>query len=150
MAKPLKMFISYSHKDEKFVHEFKTHLASLKRRQVVEEWFDRELVAGDKFDEEIRANLLNMDLVAFMVSADFLSSWYCYEIELKTTLDRIENSETRIIPIIIRTCRWQDSGLGNYLAATKDGRPISKYEDRDEAWTEVYYSYMIFSLKKPV
>jgi len=126
MAKPLKMLISYSHADESFVHDFKTHLASLKRKQIVEEWFDRELTAGDKFDEEIRANLLSADLVAFMISADFLSSWYCYEVELKTTLDRIENGEVRIIPIIIRTCKWKDTTLADYLAATKDGRPISK------------------------
>lgn len=137
MMKPLRMFISYSHSDESYVNEFKKHLISLKRKQVIEEWHDRELTTGDKFDKEIERKLLDADLVAFMVSVDFLSSWYCYEVELKNTLSRIDNNNIRIIPIIIRNCKWKDTELANFLAATKDGTPINKYTDRDDAWTEV-------------
>lgn len=139
MKKPLKMFISYSHKDEKFLDELKKHLITLKKNGVLNDWSDKELVVGDHLDSEIKYHLQNSDLVAFLVSIDFLNSWYCYEVELKQTLDRLGNGEVRIIPIIVRSCNWKDTELGNYLASPKDGNPISKY-DPDDAWVEVVNS----------
>jgi hypothetical protein len=140
MSKPLKLFISYSHMDEELLKQFVPHLAVLKRTNVLETWFDRELIAGDQFDKEIEKNLVAADLVAFLVSADFLHSWYCYEKELKTALAKAEHSQVRIIPIIVRPCDWQDTDLGGYLAATRDGKPITTSGNRDEAWLEVVRS----------
>lgn len=137
MKKPLNMFISYSHKDESYVDDLKKHLITLKRRNILDEWHDRELIVGDTFDSEIKDKLANADLVAFLVSVDFINSWYCYNVELQDTLQRLTNNTVRIIPIIIRHCKWQDTELSEYLAATKDGKPISKYTDPDAAWVEV-------------
>lgn len=137
MTKPLDAFISYSHKDEAQVKELKKHLVTLRRRNVLADWHDRALVAGDDFDEELGSKLTSSDLVLFIVSIDFLNSWYCYEVELKETLKRVEHGEARIIPIIIRHCKWKDTELSKYLAATRDGRPISDYPDKDAAWVEV-------------
>ena len=134
------MFISYSHKDEDFLAEFKTHLATLRRNGLVKDWSDTELTTGDLLNSEIKEHLSNADLVAFLVSADFLNSFYCFEVELTATLNRLEHSDIRIIPIIVRPCRWKDSALKDYLAATKDGQEISKYENRDDAWLEVVNS----------
>lgn len=139
-SRPLNMFISYCHKDESYLDELKKHLVTLKRKGIFHEWSDRELVAGDHLDSEIEAQLQNSDLVAFLISIDFLNSWYCFEMELKNALQRLDNGEVRIIPIIVRSCKWNDTVLGNYLAATKDGKPIAKYEDSDDAWVEVVNS----------
>ena len=66
MNTPLNMFISYSHKDEVFVNEFKKHLITLKKKNVIDAWHDRELIAGDNFDEEIREKLTSADLVGYI------------------------------------------------------------------------------------
>ncbi len=134
---PLKLFISYSHKDDRFLTEFKTHLATLKRKGLLYDWCDKELVVGDDLDVEIKNNLADADLVAFIISADFLSSWSCYEVELMSVLDRMAHSDIRIIPIVVRSCKWKDTPLRNYLVATKNGTPIDKYDSQDEAWVEV-------------
>ena len=134
---PLTLFISYSHKDREFLNELIKHLAVLESNGVLEKWSDLELVAGDEIDTEILNRLKSCDLVAFLVSPDFLNSWNCYEVELKSTLERLENHNVRIIPIIVRTCLWEDTELKKYKAATTDGHPIVKSENQDDAWVEV-------------
>lgn len=133
----LKMFISYSHKDKFFLNELTKHLKTLEQRGIIEKWHDGELVAGDHINSEIEEHLLDADLVVFLVSADFISSYYCFEVELKKTFDRLYDGAVRIIPIIVRPCKWKDTVLSRYLAATKDGKPISKYDNADDAWVEV-------------
>jgi hypothetical protein len=48
VTSPLKVFISYSHKDETFKDELVTMLAGLQRRGVVDAWQDRRIEAGDE------------------------------------------------------------------------------------------------------
>ncbi len=43
----MKIFISYSHKDEAFKDELVTMLAGLQRRKIVDAWEDRQIEAGD-------------------------------------------------------------------------------------------------------
>ena len=131
------VFISYSHADEEYRSELEKHLAILKRQGLVSIWHDRRILVGDKFDSEISDNLLEADLVLLLVSSDFLSSNYCYEIEMKTALERHNRAETRVIPIILRACDWQNSLFGNLMATPKDGRPVTRYTDIDEAFTEI-------------
>src|SRR4051812_24643876 len=105
---PLQLFISYSHADRVHLDNFTKHLISLKRSGTIKEWTDKELIAGDKLDEEIRDKLINSDIVAFLISIDFLNSYYCYEIELKEILERIKSNQPyRIVPIIVRSCDWK-------------------------------------------
>jgi hypothetical protein len=80
---PLRMFISYSHADKNYLEHFIKHLVSLKRNGIIKEWTDKELIAGDRLDEEIRSNLINSDIVAFLISIDFLNSYYCHTCPLK-------------------------------------------------------------------
>ncbi len=137
MANPVNMFISYSHKDEAFVDDLKKHLITLKHRKLINEWYDRELIVGDKLDDEIKSELISADFVVFIVSADFLASWYCYEVELKETLSRQEHSDVRIIPIIVGHCKWKNTELQPYLAAPKDGMPVCDHTNQDKAWVEI-------------
>jgi len=136
----LKLFISYSHADEEHLKEFRKHLVTLRRNKVLSDWHDREMVSGDDFETEIKEELLSADLIVFMVSVDFLNSWYCYEVELRETLKRLKYNNIRIIPVVIRPCDWEKCDLSPYLAATKDGRPVSQYNNIDEAWVEVIKS----------
>ena len=138
--RPLKLFISYSHKDEGRLLSLQKHLVTLKSKNILSEWSDKELIAGDDLDKEILENLMDADLVAFLVSIEFLTSWYCWKVELAKTLERMENDNVRIIPIIVGACKWQDTILGKYKAATKNGKSIHKYDDENEGWVEVVES----------
>ncbi len=54
---PIKIFISYSHRDESLVEEFQSHLAVLVRQGIVDTWIDRCIPASQDWKEEIDKQL---------------------------------------------------------------------------------------------
>ncbi|HST19852.1 MAG TPA: ADP-ribosylation factor-like protein [Blastocatellia bacterium] len=53
-ASPLKVFISYSHKDEEFKDDLVTMLAGLRRQGVIDDWQDRRIEEGDEWYQAIQ------------------------------------------------------------------------------------------------
>ena len=73
----VKLFFSYSHKDEALRDQLETHLAMLRNQGLIESWHDRRIVAGSNLDDSIQASLETADVVLLLVSSDFLASAYC-------------------------------------------------------------------------
>jgi len=140
MTKKVKIFLSYSHKDEKYKEELDKHFSMLKRSEKVETWNDREIKAGSKFDEDIKNHLDQDDIIILLISPDFLASDYCYNIEMQRAIERANNNECEVIPIIVRPCLWTETPIKDFLALPKDGTPISRYDDSDEAYLEIVSS----------
>jgi TIR domain len=132
-----KVFFSYSHKDEELRNRLETHLALLKRQGIIETWHDRRIEAGQDFSSEIDVELDAADVILLLVSADFISSDYCFEAEMKRALERHEKGEARVIPVILRHCDWKSAPFGKLQAAPKDAKPITSWPDIDEALTDV-------------
>jgi hypothetical protein len=133
----MKGFISYSHRDETMRERFHTHLAMLRREGRISTWYDRDILAGDRFGDVIARELNSAQLFLPLVSPDFLASNYCYETEMQRAMARHAAGEIRIVPIILRPCEWQASPLGRLKALPLDGRPISLWPDADAAWFDV-------------
>ena len=72
-----------------------------------------------------------------LISADFIASQYCYEIEMQRALERHEAGEACVIPIILRAADWKDMPFAELQALPRDGKPVKSWADRDEAWTDV-------------
>ena len=53
----IRIFYSYSHKDESLRDALETHLFILKRQNIVEEWHDRKIRPGDSWESEIDTNI---------------------------------------------------------------------------------------------
>jgi hypothetical protein len=132
-----KAFISYSHRDEKALDRLHTHLAMLRRENLITAWYDREILAGDDFGHEISSNLRDSDIFLALVSPDFLASKYCYELEMENALKRHDDGTLRIIPIILEPCDWKSSPLGKLKALPKEGKPISTWTNENVAYLDV-------------
>lgn len=132
-----KVFFSYSHVDEGLRDQLETHLALMKRQGVIEAWHDRRLVAGSEIDPGISQNIEEADIILLLVSADFLASDYCYSREMMRALERHEARGARVIPVILRPCDWHGAPFGKLLATPRDGKPVTSWPNRDEAFTEV-------------
>lgn len=52
-------------------------------------------------------------------------------------MEKHENSEALVIPIILRACNWQDLPYSKLQGLPKDGGPIQSWGDEDEAWLDV-------------
>ncbi len=135
--KALKVFVSYSHADEELKNVLVKHLKPLERINLIKSWHDRKLEAGDKWGDTINQNLAEADLVLLLVSIDFINSKYCYDIELDRALERRQNGECEVIPIILRGCLWQDSPFAKLQALPRDAKPVNSWSDLDIAMSNV-------------
>jgi len=136
MSKP-KLFVSYSRKDLAYLNEFKIHLAGLRRKNQIEVWTDQEIDPGKAWEKHLREQLGSADIIIFLVSPDFIASNYIYDVEIKKAIERYDNNEVTIIPIILRPCDFSSIPLNQFQALPENTKPISKWEDRDEAWLDV-------------
>ena len=133
----IKMFISYSHKDEKHKNDLEEHLTMLKRNKIIETWNDRMITPGSNWEDDIDEHLDNADIVLYLVSSSFLASNYCYCKEFESILTKYKEGKCLIIPIIVRTCNWTDSPLGKIQSLPRDGNAITSWNDIDAGWTSV-------------
>ena len=76
-------------------------------------------------------------MILLLVSADFLASDYCYEIEMKTALERKANKEAIVIPIILRAVDWTSAPFAELQALPRDNRAVTSWTNRDEAFTAI-------------
>lgn len=132
----MKLFYSYSRKDEEYRDELEKHLSVLRNNGLVEFWHDGRILAGQEFQGEIDQNLKDSDLIVFLVSSDFLSSKACKD-EMEFALNESSKRDITLIPIIVRQCDWKSSSLGDLQALPKDLKAISDWSDRDAAFLNV-------------
>jgi hypothetical protein len=131
------LFFSYSHVDENLRDQLEVHLAGLRRQGSISSWHDRRIIAGEDFGDAIDQHIDTADVILLLVSPDFIASDYCYEREMKRALEKHERGEARIIPVILRPCDWHDLPFGKILATPRDGKPITKWPNIDEALQDV-------------
>ena len=136
-TKPVKLFYSYSHMDEKLREKLETHLTSLNRQGVIAGWHYHKITAGQEWVDQIDEHLNTVQIILLLVSADFLASDYCYDKEMNRAMERHEAGEARVIPVILRPCDWHSAPFGKLLALPKDGKPIADWPSRDAAFLDV-------------
>lgn len=136
-ARALNVFVSYSHKDETLCQLLEKHLVALKREGVINVWNDRRIGPGGEWRAEIDAHLNDASLILLLVSNYFLDSDYCYDVEMKCAMRRHDARLARVIPIVLRPCDWHGTPFSKLQALPNDGTPITSWQNRDEAFTEV-------------
>lgn len=132
-----KVFISYSHVDESYRKELEKHLSSFKRNGYINTWTDREIIPGNEWQNVISKELDEAKIILLLISSDFLASDYCYEIEMKTALQKHDKGEAIVIPIILRFCDWKDTPFSKLQGLPLEGKPIKYWNDVDEAFLHV-------------
>ena len=133
----IKLFYSYSHKDQEFRKDLEMSLAVLRNNQLIEEWHDKKIIAGEDWNQEIEGNLKNSHIILLLFSPDFIASEACKR-EVKSAL-KLKEKGAVFIPIILRDCAWKDvRGIGNIQALPADGLAITRWGDKDSAWKSVY------------
>ena len=134
---PVTLFYSYSHKDEALRDKLNTHLKLLERHGLISSWHDRAIGAGREWEKVISEQLEAAEIILLLISADFLASDYIYDVELKRTMERHENGEARVIPVILRACDWHPAPFGKLQALPKDAQPVTSWPNQDEAYTNI-------------
>jgi len=133
----IELFFSYSHKDERMRDKLEKHLSALRRENVIAGWHDRKIMPGGEWKDQIDEHIETAHIILLLVSAEFLNSDYCYDVELKRAIARHDAGEARVVPIILRPCDWVNTPIGKLQALPRDGRPVSDFPTQDHAFNEV-------------
>ena len=107
-GKPLKLFISYSHEDEPLKDLLRKQLKGMERRGLIAVWDDRAIPAGEHWEQAIRDELEAAHIVLLLLSPSFIASDYCFGEEMSRAVERHASGHTRLVPVLMRTCRWKN------------------------------------------
>src|SRR5205085_6355340 len=117
----------------------KTHLSPFLREGLIDVWYDRDISAGTKWEQQIKEQLNAAQIILLLISPDFMASDYINNIELKQALERDKRGEARVIPIILRHIHWQIPTLRNLQALPTDAKPVVDryWHNLDEAFFDI-------------
>ncbi|WPB78116.1 TIR domain-containing protein [Archangium violaceum] len=135
--KPVRLFLSYSQKDQQLVSQLKPHLGVLKQQGLISDWRDRATTAGEWWKNELDVHIEEADIILIFLSADFLASDYAYGAEMKRVLERQMESKALLIPIILRPVHWKDTPFARIQALPQNGRPVTSHNNLDEVWANI-------------
>jgi tetratricopeptide (TPR) repeat protein len=136
----VKVFFSYSHKDEDLRDELDGHLKPLERQDKIETWHDRKIDPGTDWRRELDSQLNSADIILLLVSSNFVSSDFCYCTELEQARKRHDVGEACIIPIFLKPLdldALEGTPLQTLQGLPEPTKPITKWDDRDEAFVLV-------------
>lgn len=142
VLKAQKLFISYSSKDTEFMRRFEIHLKPLKRSGILHNWHDRMIEPGTQWDETIKKNMEEADLIVFLMSPDFINTDYIFEHEVPQAMKQEQLGKTKIVTVELKECSWQRTQLRKYQQITDEkgnnkARIIIQNPDNDAAWKEI-------------
>lgn len=132
------VFFSYCHADAAYLDRILVHLRPVERSGAIDLWSDTKIRAGDRWRDEIRKALAKARVAVLLISADFLASEFIVTNELPPLLAAAEKQGVRIIPIVLKPCRFlRDETLARFQALNDPKRPVIRM---DEAEREELYA----------
>jgi hypothetical protein len=123
-GKATPVFVSYSHRDKRWLERLQVHLKPLVREGDIDLWDDTRIRPGADWKVEIDCALAAARVAVFLVSPDFLASDFIHDEELPVLLEAAEKRGTRILPVILNHCLYADSKLGRFQAINSPDRPL--------------------------
>jgi hypothetical protein len=135
----LNIFFAYSRVDSKLRERLDIHLSGLKRKNFINTWYDGEITPGTEWDKEIEFALSKADIILLLISADFIASDYCFDVEMKRAISRHEKGDAIIIPVILHPCDWSDLPFSKIQGLPQNGKAVTSdnWENPEYALSEV-------------
>ena len=135
--RPVSVFVSYAHADEKLRRELGKHLSVLERQALISTWHDRMIKAGTEWEGSIDNRLEESQVILLLVSSDFVDSKYCYDVEMKRALERHERGDALVIPVILRPVSMSGTPFAKLQALPRDARAVTDWPNLDSAFVDI-------------
>ncbi len=120
-----RIFISYSHKDRKWLEILHTVLKPLIPHIPCQIWDDTKIKAGTDWRKEINNALASTKVAILLVSPHYLASDFIRERELLSLLDSARNDGLIIFWIAIRNCLYQVTEIERFQALNDPSEPLA-------------------------
>lgn len=134
----IEIFCCYAREDKGHLNKLKKHLMPLEWQDIITVWSDTDIDAGEEWEEAIKKHLNTSHIILLLISSDFLASSYCYGEEMKRAMERHENGEARVIPIILRSIPFLNNlPFGKLQMVPTNAKPVTQWIDTDDALTDI-------------
>jgi len=134
------IFISYSHKDAKWLDRLQEHLGYLEHIAEIETWADTRLKPGDQWREDIARAIAKADVALLLISAAFLRSPFILNEEIPPLLKAPQDDGALIVPIIVGSSLFTTiPTLSRYEAIPDPSRPLADMStaERDKVFVAI-------------
>ena len=118
------VFISYSHRDKKWLSKLQVVLAPLTSKKTITVWADTEIRPGERWQQEIAEALDATSVAVLLVSQHFLASDFIARQEVPALLTSAEKGGVKILWVAVSASLYETSAVAQYQAANDPARPL--------------------------
>jgi internalin A len=141
-APKLKVFVSYAHANYKVWDKLKPHLDVLKNERLVSWWYDGKIRPGSEWDDAIRKEMKDADIVILLLSTAFFGSPYIQGVELQEARRRQQIGEAEILPVLLEPTEAfaQQKWLRQLQTVPNQNgqlRPMTSFNPSVNGWNQV-------------
>lgn len=139
MASAIEVFLCYAQEDESAMRELVIYLKVLQRQGYLKVWYDREISPGTEWKHEMDRHLNRAHIILLLVSQYFVSSNYCYLVQMEQAIQRHKRGEARVIPVLLRPVYYGKTPFAHLQPLPGNHKPVlgTSWQSRDEAFFEV-------------
>src|SRR5436305_300279 len=134
---PIEVFISYSRKDKLLRDQLADQLANLRKQNIIRDWFDGDIVPGTEWRKQIQQHLESAQIILLLISADFMASEFCYSTEMMRAIQRHEDGNARVLPILLRPTDYEGAPFAELSMLPSYDKPITMWANQDAAFTDI-------------
>jgi tetratricopeptide (TPR) repeat protein len=145
------VFVSYSHKDEKWKDRLLPHLRMFEQEDRLTIWEDRQIDAGSTWYDKLKAAMEAAEVAVCLISANYLSSDFCVKEEIPYFLKRRTDNGLLLLPILIDECLWEEiDWLKSIQMLPRDGKAIATHfrSNWNTPFKQVAKEIIVFSKKE--
>jgi TIR domain len=133
------LFISYSHRDKKWLAELRTHLYDLDKQNLIKIWDDGEIKPGDQWQHEIREALLSAKAAVLLVTKNFLASDFINSVELPPLVKAAKSDNVKLLWIAVGTSYVKETIISMFQALNSPEKPLDNFKPpkRDKEYIKI-------------
>ncbi len=140
--KRMRLFVSYAHADARKIKPLGTHLKILGRRGYIQVWDDKQLVAGEEWEERIMTELTQADIVLMIYSTASRASDFIQDKEGPLALRLSKEKNCWLIVVPLDRQDWDDQSpleqeLKKLQTASWNTQPVMDFKTQAKGWLEV-------------
>lgn len=136
------IFLCYCQKDARHAKLLQSHLAGCQHACQLAIWDDSRIPPGSPWQQEIAVALKAAQVAILLLSADFFASRFLTTQELPALLAAAQAGGTRLLPVIVRPCLYEESPLAPFQPCNDPARPLASLPcpAREQIWVDIIRS----------